>query len=515
MRHFNLLNKSNMKRNIITATITIALACVTVSCFDLSETVYSKIPVANFFQTERDVIAYAGRAYIKLQPYPEEQRLWSLGENASDELVIPQKHNGEWNEQGRWQVMQKHTLGSSTANNKILTKAWDMVFEGITACNEILQVITPVPFENKERVLAEIRILRAFYYYWALDYWGNIPFSIDFSDRNQPQQKNRQFVFDFIIKEIQDNIDFLQPLPTPEYYGRVTKGMAYTLLAKMFLNAQEWVGQNKFAEAVAACDQVITSGAYQIEDDYFANFKVHNEGSKENIFVIVYHPQLTDEHFYWSHLTLNSASRATFNMTGIPWDGFVLQPDFFTKYADNDIRRKSFLFGQQNDIKGNPIIIGGEPFIYTPTIASYSSRGEWEGARCAKYEYQEGLSYDVIDMENDFALFRYADVLYTKLEALYRGGGSVAGFISDPDLQKIRTRAGLAPYTVGDISNTELLDELGREFAWEGHRRQDQIRFGVWGNTWWEKPASGPNKKLFTIPQSALNTNPNLNQNPD
>ncbi len=82
------------------------------------------------------------------------------------------------------------------------------------------------------------------------------------------------------------------------------------------------------------------------------------------------------------------------------------------------IRRKFISLWQQYDIDGNPIVIDGEPFIYTPTIANYHSRGEWEGARCAKYEYQEELSYDVIDMENDFVLFRYADVLYTKLEAL-------------------------------------------------------------------------------------------------
>ena len=290
--------------------------------------------------------------------------------------------------------------------------------------------------------------------------------------------------------------------------------MAYTFLSKMYLNAQEWIGQNKFAEAVQACDQVIALGAYQIEANYFTNFEVHNEGSRENIFVIPFHPQLTDEHFYWQNLTLNSASSATFNLAGVPWDGFVLQPDFFTKYSENDIRRNSFLFGQQNDIKGDPIIIDGEPFIYSPTIQNYNSRGEWEGARCAKYEYQEELSYDVVDMENDFVLFRYADVLYTKLEALHRLGRA-GEFIDDPDLQLIRTRAGLAPYAIGDLTDSELLDELGREFAWEGHRRQDQIRFGVWGTSWWEKPASGTAKKLFPIPQSAINTNPNLTQNPD
>jgi hypothetical protein len=64
------------------------------------------------------------------------------------------------------------------------------------------------------------------------------------------------------------------------------------------------------------------------------------------------------------------------------------------------------------------------------------------------------------------------------------------------------------------LSASELLDELGREFAWEGKRRNDQIRFGVWGNAWWNKPVSAAKAKLFPIPQTALAANPNLVQNP-
>jgi hypothetical protein len=141
------------------------------------------------------------------------------------------------------------------------------------------------------------------------------------------------------------------------------------------------------------------------------------------------------------------------------------------------------------------------------------ARKKWEGARCAKYEYQDQLEYYTTDMENDFVLFRYADVLYTKLEALMRLGRA-GEMLNDADLQKIRTRAGLAPLQISDMTNAEFLNELGREFAWEGHRRQDQIRFGVWGNAGWNKPASGPNAKLFPIPQQVLSTNSNLVQNP-
>ncbi len=238
----------------------------------------------------------------------------------------------------------------------------------------------------------------------------------------------------------------------------------------------------------------------------------------ENIFVIPNHTVYTKDRLYWYTLTLNDASRASFNFKGGEmWDGFVLEPPFFNKYAENDLRRNSFLFGQQYDKSGNPIYFIEDNdtvwFEYSPSIDNYKARKRWEGARCNKYEYQENLEYYVNDMENDFVLFRFADVIYTKFEALWRMGRG-GEMINDPNFMQIRMRAGLEPYNLAEITEEELLDEFGREFAWEGRRRQDQIRFGVWGgNTWWNKPASGINERLFPIPQTALSANPKLQQN--
>ncbi|HOP13978.1 RagB/SusD family nutrient uptake outer membrane protein [Lentimicrobium sp.] len=493
-----------------------ACALTMVSCTDLEEEVYSDIPLDKFFQTERDVLMNAGRAYTKLQRFPEEQRLWSLIENSSDEMVIPGRDDGLWWEQGRWDELHTHRFNSS---NKILRQSYEYVFEGISACNEVIYETeeSEITFEGKDRIVSEIKILRALFYYWAIDNWGNVPFTIDFTDKELPEQKDRKFIFSFIEQEILDHVDNLQDQPTAAHYGRVTQGMAWTLLAKLYLNAEEWIGESKYEQAVDACNKVIALNAYSIEDDYFTNFKVKNENSRENIFVIVNHSVYTKDRLYWYTLTLNDASRATFGFKGEMWDGFVLEPEFFNKYAENDLRRNSFLFGQQYDMNGNPIYFIEENdtvwFEYTPTIGNYRARKKWEGARCCKYEYQKDLEYYVTDMENDFVLFRYADVLYTKLEALWRLGRA-GEMLNDPELQKIRTRAGMPPYQASDITAEELLDEFGREFAWEARRRQDQIRFGVWGNTWWNKPASGPTAKLFPLPQTALSANSKLRQNP-
>ena len=495
----------------------LVLVCISImlsslSCTDLSEDVYSSIPLDKFFKTEKDVLMNAGRAYTKLQSYPEEFSLWTLTEMASDEMVAPGRDDGFVWDNGRWDQMQKHSV---SPNNKILSYAWQFVYEGISACNEVLYETeaSPITFDGKEKIVAEIRVLRALFYYWAIDNWGNVPFSTDFTDKTLPVQKNRLFIYNFLIQEIKDNVDKLQQMPDASYYGRVTQGMAYTLLAKIYLNANEWIGEPHWQDAVDACNSVISTNAYQIENDFFTNFKYNNETSLENIFVIPMNSIFTKDNFYWYTLTLNDASRATFDFKGAMWDEFVLEPGFLDKFAANDLRKKSFLFGQQKDKNGVDIVIDGENFIYTTTIDNYMARKKWEGARCCKYEYQPNLEYYVNDMENDYVIFRYADVVLTKLEALHRLG-RVGEMIADPSLIKIRTRAGLAPYSVSDITNTELLNELGREFAWEGHRRQDQIRFGVWGNAWWNKPASGVNAKLFPIPQSVLNANPNLQQNP-
>lgn len=487
------------------------------SCTDLSEEVYSDIPFDNFFRNEKDVLMNAGRAYTKLQSFPEEFSLWTLIEMSSDEMVAPGRDDGFVWDGGRWDQLHKHQVKPT---NKIMTLAWEFVYGGISACNEVIYETesSPIEFEGKDKIVAEIKVLRALFYYWAMDNWGNVPFSVDFTDKNLPQQKDRKFLFSFIESEIKDNLGKLQEQPEIAYYGRVTRGMAYTLLSKLYLNAEVWIGQPKWEEAVACCDSVISYNAYEIEDDYFLNFKVSNENSRENIFVIPNHSIYTKDNLYWYTLTLNDASRETFGFIGQMWDEFVLEPEFLDKYSIEDKRRKSFLYGQQFDKNGDSIyfIEGTEKvwFEYTIDIDDYMSRKRWEGARFCKYEYQPNLEYYVTDMENDFVLFRYADVLYTKFEALYRLGRA-SEMIMDPDLVKIRTRAGLTPYTTGDLSDEELLDEFGREFALEARRRQDQIRFGTWGNSWWNKPVSGPNARLFPIPQSVLNVNPGLVQNPE
>lgn len=489
------------------------------SCTDLDENVYSEIPIDNFFKNEKELVANAGRAYTKLQGYCGEQSLWTLLLQASDEGTVP-AHKGSWFSNGRYQEVQTNVIPPS---NKLISKGWDWIFNGIAACNEVIYEteLSTIQFEEKDKILGELKMLRAYFYYCAIDGWGNVPFSIDYSNVEYPEQKSRSFIFDFIIDEIKTNIDFLDAAPSNSNYGRITKDAAKTLLAKMYLNAEVWIGRSMWKEAENVCKEIINDGNYIIEDVYDTNFDIDNEKSKENIFVILFdniYTSTSSTSFYLHTLTLEPASKATFNIAYSPWSGFVCQPDFFQLYEETDLRRSAtWLYGQQYDLSGNAMkgVIYNSVFDESKYFNANGGRSQYDGARCWKWHYQTDgtlTSYET-SMNNDFALFRYADVVLMSVESLIRQGRA-AEAVNLRDFQKIRTRAGLKPYRVEEITLDEIYKERGRELAWEGTRHQDMIRFDKYLDKSWAHPKQTEKFRLvFPIPTDVLNSNPKLVQN--
>ena len=497
---------------------TLAVASMT-SCTDLDETIYSNIAMDNFFKNEKELVANAGRAYTKLQGYNSEQSLWTLLLQASDECCVPAV-GGSWYSNGRYEEIQTNTIPPA---NKLLTKGWDWIFNGIAACNEIIYEteMSSIQFDGKDKIIAEMKGLRAFFYYEAISCWGNVPFTVDYTETGYPEQKDRKYVYDYLENELKEIMPLLDEAPLSTNYGRFTQAAAHTLLAKMYLNSDAWFANQRWADAAEQCKLIIDSNNYQIEDSYESNFVPANESSKENIFVIVYDRTYTagsSSSFYLHTLTLEAASMPTFNISYSPWSGFLCQPDFFEKYDANDLRcAQSWLYGEQYSATGEDL-----GFAYTPVFDEkqyYNANGGrqlYDGARCWKWHYQtDGSLTDYkISMDNDFAIFRYADVVLMYAEALIRQGKtSQAAAIAD--LQKIRTRAGLSAYTASDLTINEIYDERGRELAWEGWRHEDMIRFGTYLQKYWAHPSqvSDTYRNLFPIPTTILQANPRLVQN--
>ncbi|GHU98801.1 hypothetical protein FACS1894159_01820 [Bacteroidia bacterium] len=487
-------------------------------CTDLSEDVYSQIGFDQLTQDEHLLSSYSGKAYIRLQEYCTEQSLWTLNLQAADECAVPKNSTGSWAEP-RYGEIQQHNFVPS---HKFIRTGWDFCLRGVSDCNEVLYVTDAAgkDFEGKARVMAEMHVLRAFYYFMAVDGWGNVPFSIDFTDKSLPEQKDRAFMFAFIEKEITDNIDKLYPDNTSKTYGRMTQGAAWTLLAKLYLNALEWIGTDRFADAETACRKVIDSGQYVIADRYKDNFEVGNQSCREMVFPIPFSTTYTaSDHnaFIIYILTLDAVNAEKFNIPTEPWNGFVCQPDFFQLYDPADTRcADTWLYGQQYDRAGAAVA----GYVIDPVFVDnkyVDGRAQTDGAKLWKWSYQDDgkLTSDQAGMDNHFALFRYADVLLMYAESLLRQGKAVAPATGMADFQKIRTRAGLVPFTDAQLTLDALLDERGAELAWEGWRRQDLIRFGKWNTAWWAKPVTAKDYKLYPIPTERLSVNPNLDQNPD
>lgn len=507
-----------MKKLIILLSFAI---CIVSGCTDLGETVYTGVAMKDFFKNEKELVANAGRAYTKLQGFNSEQSLWTLLLQASDECAVPAS-GGSWYSNGRYEEIQTNKI---PAANKLLTKGWNWIFNGIAACNEIIYEteLSSIQFDGKDKIVAEMKMLRAYYYYQAISCWSNVPFTVDYTETGYPEQKDRSYIFNYLEKEITDNVQLLDRTPAATNYGRMTQAAAYCILAKMYLNAEVWFGTPMYDKAEKACKDIMNIGSYIIEDNYSTNFDVSNEKSKENIFVILYDRVNTSgdkSAFYLHTLTLEAASQATFNIPAEPWSGFICQPDFFQSYDEKDIRRsQSWLYGDQVDISGKSL-----DFAYIPVFDekkyynSNGGRGKYDGARCWKWHYQTdgSLKEYTISMDNDFALFRYADVVLMYAEALVRQNraGEAAQLT---DLQKIRTRAGLAAYTASQLTLDELYAERGRELAWEGWRHEDMIRYGKYLKKYWAHPdQSGETfRNVFPIPTDILNANPKLKQNKD
>ena len=495
------------------------------SCVNLDEEVYSYISQDNFFTSEEQVAIYAGRAYTSLQNWGSEQSWLTMDMLLGDEACAPINPEGAWNDNGRYKELQEHRIPTAS---KLNLMTWDFIFDGIAACNDVIYALenSKFEFDGRARVLSEIRVLRAFFYYIAADGYDNVPFCINKLDTSYPKPQNRAYLFGWIENEILTNIENLADSRETNYYGRITKGVANTLLTKLYINAPVWGQPAQYDKAAAAAKAVITSGTYSLAANYKDNFIVHNETSPEAIFAIPYSTQYiesSDNAFCLFALTLSANLAKKKYSIGDGWYGYVGQPDFIETYEEGDKRlTDTYLFGQMYDKEGREMSISIKgskdpvPYIIDPIFPEsdfVNGRSELEGAFLHKWEYQnDGLltSYK-ISMENDIFIFRYADVILLYAEALLRDGKGLDALALD-GLKQIRKRAGLEEISNWDLD--KLYIERGHEMALEGWRRQDMVRFGTYQNTWWAKKERTPDGKvLLPIPSEILNANPNLVQN--
>jgi len=519
-------------------------------CTKLKDESYTAIISNQFQPTDDDIASLMGNAYSNWRfILLDWDGLWRAQELSGDQEVIPARPNG-WVDGGVYKRIHQHQW---TADEGIVVNTWTRTYAGITNCNRIIYQIESglIPVgENQAAVLAELKVLRAAYYYILCDFYGNVPIvtQFDLPEGFLPSQNTRQEVFNFIINEIESNIDQLSEANDMTTYGKFNKWAAYTLLAKTYLNAEVYTGTAQWQKCLEACDAVINSGAgYILESNQKNVFITENQNSKEIIFALPLDENYTNE---WNAFDLHMQSlspenQATYNLLSAPWGGMCAMPQFINSYDEEDVRvQRNWIQGQQYSASGEEILVAlgaysGKPLNYINEVPSIDASEAIHGYRLGKFEIKLGAA---VQLSNDFPVYRYTEVLMMKAECLLRLGRAdeAASLITQvrqrafPDDQAKAVVSGSelqegSTYDYGrrdtysttheggaDIRYGRFLDELGWEFDQEAHRRTDMIRFGVFHTkSWFSHTATNDvNKNLFPIPRVELNKNSNLKQNP-
>lgn len=469
------------------------------ACTKLDETLYSNVATDQYGKTNSEIETVVGRAYGSLRGYAGHFPLdytYELTENASDEVVIPTRGT-DWFDGGVHQRVQRHQW---TANEDLIKTTWEMIYTGITKINSIIYQVdqSSLSATQKDNIKAELRGLRAYYYYRLCDLFGNVPLQTDYTDNELKTNTPRAKVFDFIESELKEVVT---KLPASGY-GKFTKGAGYSLLARLYLNAQVFKGVPMWQQCIDACNQVT---GYSLQPNFLDNFLKENQGSVENIFVVPYDSKVTSGNFKQS-LALHYQAKVAFQTNADFVNGYCAEPTVYGKYEEGDLRKKGILKGPLLAPDGTQLLKSdGSPLIFTEEVdLEHATQGD--GVRDIKYQITKG---DTWERDNDWVLIRYAEILMMKAEALTRLNQSG---VAQPLVALVRKRAGLE--TPATIDLAFIYDELLREFLFEDHRRTDQIRFGTFGTPKWEMPGSPASREIFPIPTTALQTNNKLVQNP-
>ena len=434
--------------------------------------------------------------------------------------------------------LETHTW--NTSDNNAIIAVYTRCMKGIALVNEYLLQTTDEKLAARgheafaasiAQYRAEARFHRAMFYYILMDEFGNPPFAKEENIGGAlPEQISRKDLFDWLETELLDLVSDGSAMPAKGAvaYPRPTKDAAKALLARMYLNAEVYTGTARWADAKTYAKQVIDNG-YSLHPNYRELFMLDNGqtcGNDEFIFAVEY--DVAKAQSWGGTTTLNNAAfddgmnKAVATHLGITevdyvsadtWNGYHIDPAF----AESNFELKN--------VKWNGKGLGYDAansdkrlFLYNAgaDAEDYSRTVSTKGWRCWKwaYTYSDGTLFKRGGEESadwklssaDFAIFRLPEMYYIYAESDARlNGGSTTDATAISYIKALRARAGLS--APGSSMTVEyILKDKAAEYLWEGQRRQDEIRMGIFD--------SDPNRYIYPILESDRSANPNLKQNP-
>lgn len=355
------------------------------SCTDLTEHVYSSLSPANLSGTEDETADMLGNLYVQLRfMYWAWEGYFDINEESSDLIMTPYRTYGGWGAQ----YINLHQ-NDPYAGIPHLWQEWNYCYNGIMKANQLLE--TQTIKDNKE-AFAEVRALRALYYFVLFDLWRNIPLEISYeatlTPGYLPEQVAPEHVWDFLAKEVEECIP---DMPTTKLYGRMNKYAACMLAAKTFLMHDSWLrgfekdaatnlvmseharnnrnwdseffqtnaqnGNKWYKKAYEYAKMVVDEGGYSLADNYLDNSRNNLNGAKEVIFVLPLDGAKAS-HNYLVNKCFVGRGGAAFGYSGTPWNGSCAVPQFIHSYDPDDTRlTDTWAIGQQYyyDDPGFPI----------------------------------------------------------------------------------------------------------------------------------------------------------------
>ena len=436
------------------------------------------------------------RAYFNLQCLTTDEATCCWNDTG-----LPDMHNMNWQ-----------------ASNQFIVAMYYRIFYQVGLCNELIRQVEANPagvkFQNKGALIAEARALRALSYYHAIDLFGNVPFSTenDAVGAEGPRQINRADLFAWIEKECKELINGNDlAAEGTNVYGRCDKGFVKMILAKLYLNAEVYVGQDRYADCAAICEDLIAT--YQLNDNFADLFAADNHletanatyGASNEIIFAVPHDGINTTSYGGTNFLIFAGTGGDMNATeaGISsgWGGLSVTKQVSERYDEGDVRAMFFT------AYGTEIV----------DIFNFTSGG-YKSVKFRNVNHDGSTAQTTGFVDTDFPLFRVADAHLMLAECAARGKADSAKGLAS--LNAVRERAGVA--TLTSYTAQDVLDERSREFLWEGCRRSDLIRFGQFttADYVWEYKGSvkegaavADHRNLFPLPPADVNANSNLKQN--
>lgn len=462
---------------------------------------------------------------------------WTVQEVTSDACKCAWE-NDAW-------VRAMNTNTWSDADNDATYAVYVRTLQGIAYTNEYLRQTASDRLSDRgvsselaakiQGFRAEARFLRAYFYWMALDVFGDVPFTTEnspFGGGVNPKQASRKDVFDYCISELTALAADDSPMPAARSnYPRADKGAVLGLLARMYLNAEVYTGTPMWQEAKDACEDIFTMG-YSLCPEYADLFRGDNgenpEALNEVLFGISYDAEQTQSYGGTSYLTLAAiaatdvSSTQMINGVNNGWGGIRVPYEYVEKYFN--VRNADYSAGTYdvNDKRGRMFYIKGRSESMDGALYVFLN-----GWSCLKFNNiphnmdQDSYLATAASKANsdiDFPMIRLGEIYLIYAEACMNLGQANTAL---PKVQDLAARAGVTAPT--SITQEWLIEERARELMWEGHRRTDLIRYGKFTSSsflWTYKGGSfsgqgfDDHMKIFAIPASELASNPELHQNP-